>query len=214
MMTHVLAARIAHECLEMSGFVSAVARCAAVLAVVAVSACETPAPTPQYPEITFKHLDPIRLDVADIEYVQAYVPPQQAPNVEHLFPVRLSTVARRWADERIQVTGVTRVARVTLVNASVVETKLEKKTGLVGAFTTDQSERYDGTVEMRVEIVSSQGVVEAQARAVANRSRTVPEDITLNERDQVWFEMTEALMRDLDAELELTIRRYLARFVR
>ena len=198
----------------MTRFVAAAARCAAVLAVVAVSACETPTPTPKYPEITFRHLDPIRLDVAEVEYVQAYAPPQKAPNVEHLFPVRLSTVARRWAGERIVATGVTRVARVTLVNAAVVETALVKKTGIEGAFTTDQSERYDGAVEMRIEIVDSRGAVEAQARAVANRSRTVPEDITLNERDQVWFEMTEAMMRDLDRELELTILRHLAKFVR
>ena len=151
---------------------------------------------------------------AEVEYVQAYAPPQTAPNVEHLFPVRLSTVARRWAGERIEATGVTRVARVTLVDAAVVETALVKKKGIEGAFTTDQSERYDGAVEMRIEIVDSRGAVEAQARAVANRSRTVPEDITLNERDQVWFEMTEAMMRDLDKELELTIRRHLARWVR
>ncbi len=52
------------------------------------------------------------------------------------------------------------------------------------------------------------------ARAVAERLRTVPENITLNQREQVWFELTEDVMRDLDAELQRTILRYLARFVR
>ena len=74
--------------------------------------------------------------------------------------------------------------------------------------------RYDATAEMRVEIVTDAGVVEGRANAVATRSQTVPEDITLNQRDEIWFEMTEALMRDLDDQLVKNIHFHFGRWIR
>ena len=199
----------------MKPLYSTVSRCVALAAVaVMVAACETSSVQPHYPMITFSHLVPVNLDVAAVEYVDQYVPPQDAPNVEHLFPVSPSTVARRWAQDRLLATGVTRRARVVLVTASVTETPLAKTKGLTGTFTIDQVARYDATAEMRVEIVTDAGVVEGRAIAIATRSRTVPEDITLNQRDQIWFEMTEALMRDLDVELVNNVRLHLGRWVR
>ncbi|MFQ5785044.1 MAG: hypothetical protein ACE5H8_09500 [Alphaproteobacteria bacterium] len=188
-------------------------RSAAVVLVAGLAACQSP-PTPAFPEITFRHLQPIRLDVADIEYVETYKSPRAAPNVEHLFPVQLAPTVRRWVTERFDAVGITRRARVTLVNAAVTETSLKTKKGLSGLFYNDQAVRYDGTVEVRVEILDDRGLVTGHVRAAAKRSQTVAEDITLNERDEVWFTFTEELMKALDAELDKTIRTYLAPYVR
>ena len=100
------------------------------------------------------------------------------------------------------------------MNATVVGSALDTTQGIEGVFTIDQAARYDATVEIHIEIVNSQGVVEAQASAVAQRSRTAPEQITLNERDQLWFELTEAVMADLDRELVATIGKYLSKYVK
>ena len=118
------------------------------------------------------------------------------------------------AQDRLLATGVTRRARVVLVTASVTETPLAKTKGLTGTFTIDQVARYDATAEMRVEIVTDAGVVEGRANAIATRSQTVPEDITLNQRDEIWFEMAEALMRDLDDQLVKNIHLHFGRWIR
>ena len=189
--------------------------CTVLVVGLALSACQTPDPAPRYADITFSHLEPIKLDVGAIDYSQAYVPPAKIPNVEHLFPQRPSVVARRWAGERLEAVGaISRIARVTLVNASVIGSALDTTQGIKGVFTIDQAARYEATVEILMEIVNSQGVIEGRASAVAQRSTTAPEHINLNERDQIWFELTEAVMRDLDREMEATIRKYLAKFVR
>ena len=182
--------------------------------VVVVGACTLPNPEVRFPEITFGHVESIQLDVAGVEFVDRYAPPNAPPNVEHLFPVTPSAVARRWAADRLMAVGVTRLARVVLVNATVTETALQPSQGIKGLITTEQGERYDATIEVRIEIVDDRGAVEGQVRVVAERSRTVPENITLNQREQVWFELTEDVMRDLDSELQRTILRYLARYVR
>ncbi|MFP6744110.1 MAG: hypothetical protein VCB77_02845 [Alphaproteobacteria bacterium] len=193
---------------------SAAIRCFAVAAALVLAACETPDPTPRYPEITFTHKAPIRLDVHDIDYVQAYIPPSKLPNVEHLFPVRPAVVARRWAADRVVAVGLQGVARVTLVEAAVIESALETTSGLQGAFIEDQAARYDATVKIRIEIINSLGETEGRVEAVAKRSRTVPEGITLVEREQIWFELTEQVMRELDVELEHTIDRYFGDYIR
>jgi hypothetical protein len=48
--------------------------------------------------------------------------------------------------------------------------------------------------------------IQGNAKAEARRSLTVPEDSTLNEREEVWYRLTEQTMRDLDVQLEQTIR--------
>ena len=186
----------------------------AIILVAGLAACQTPPPKPQYPEITFSNLEPIHLDVARIEVVDDYVPPMRAPNVEQEFPVPIYSVARRWAHDRLRAVGTTGIARVVIKDASAIESDLRKTPGLKGAFTTDQATRYTARVQMAVEVRDDHGFKQASAEASATRSNTLPEDATLNQRDQLFFDMTEALMRSVDQELEKNIRTYMARFLR
>ena len=50
----------------------------------------------------------------------------------------------------------------------------------------------------------------AAVEAGVEHSITVPEDATLREREEAWFRLTEALMRDFDAELERALYQYMA----
>ena len=47
------------------------------------------------------------------------------------------------------------------------------------------------------DILDGSGDSRGYTRVEVQRTRTVPENLTLNERDQIFFEMTEALMSDL-----------------
>lgn len=171
-----------------------------------LAACSTPPPQNAFPDITFTHETPIRLDVGEITVEQAYKAPLTPPNVEHLFPVQLGQAAMRWARDRLVAAGSSRRARYIVREASVVETSLEQSGGLTGMFTTEQSERYDARVVVEMQIVAGDGRIEGSLTAKAERSRSVPEDISLNERERLWFQMTEDLMKELDAQLEQTIK--------
>ena len=179
----------------------------------ALAACETPPPRPTFPELTWTHLQPFSLDVAEIEITSDYAPPLAAPHVEHLFPTPPLRAAERWARDRLRAAGVQGRAVVIIADARVIETRLQGLGGLTGLFTTEQAERYDAAVEVVIEIRSDRGYLDGRVRARAERSLTVPEDLTLNEREQVWFELVEALMADLNAELEANIQEHLQRFL-
>lgn len=189
---------------------------AAVLVVVgvAVAACETPVSRPTFPEITFTHKPPIALDVARIEVVDTYTPPLAAPNVEHRVPNPPARSLARWAADRLKPAGASGTAVFTIVGASVVETPLEVKKGVAGAFVTEASERYDAVAEARLEIVDPGGQRRGFASARATRSRALAEDATLNERETLWHELVVALMADFDAEMAKNIRAYLSGWLR
>ncbi len=174
--------------------------------------CETqPAPR-QFAELRFGHLPPIRLTASEIQVVEQYRTNAASPHVEAEFPVQPATAAAQWARDRLQAAGGPNVVRVTILNGAVVEVPLKRTTGIKGAFTTDQSERYDATLELKVQILSSGGRELAAVSSRATRSRSVPENVTLAEREKIWFAITEAMMNDLNASLEEQIRLHFGRW--
>ena len=167
-----------------------------------------------FPQISFAHLQPISLDVARIEVENIYVSPATPPNVEHKFPASLAALAMNWALDRLNTSGSSKVVRLVVRQASVVEVPLQRSGGLKSIFTRDQSERYDGVIDISVEIRDEVGNSRATVETIVSRSQTVPENIPLNQREKVWFRMTEAMMSDLNAALEKQIRIHMKEWIR
>lgn len=179
-----------------------------------LSACELHPPTGDFPELTYGHLEPLRFDVGKVEVEQAYQPSSEPPNVELLFPVRPGEAAAKWGRDRLQAVGTTRRLRYIVREAPVKEVALETKGGLTGAMTTEQSERYEARLVVELEIYDDGGWKEASAMARVARSITVPENATLHERETTWYQLTEKLMNDMNAQLEDTLNRVFFRYLR
>ena len=183
------------------------------LLVVFLAACETPVATQTLPELTYGHLSTFTLDVADVHVAAKYLPPMKAPNVEHLFATPPGKALRRWAADRLKAGGRRGTARFLIINAAVTETRLKVDKSFTGAFTKQQSRRYDATVEVSLEILDDKGFRKGFANARVSRSRTLREDATINDRERMWFDLVEALMGDFNAELEKNIRQYLSGYL-
>jgi hypothetical protein len=182
----------------------------------ALTACETTPQPVRFPDLTYAHLGAIRLDVDRIDIASEYQAPLRAPNVDHLFPTPPERAMRRWAQDRLVAagSGTGRYARFVITDAKVTETDLPRTTGLTGAFTKDQSQRYDLSMSAAIEIREERGNYRTgYVTATTSRSRTVAEDITINEREKVWFDMLEQAMKELNAELERQIRANMTRFL-
>ncbi len=178
------------------------------LALILSGCAETPR-APSYADITFRHLPQIKLNVGEIKFVKEYSSPLRAPNVEHEMPVKIDASVERWVRERLVAGGTSSAyAVVTLKDASVVKRDLEKSKGLSGFFTNDQTEQYDFKVMVEVQVVSINGA-RAFAAASAEQSKTMPEDRTLLERDQMFYNKTEELMRNFNKEMEQNIYSFL-----
>src|SRR5690349_1077183 len=107
-------------------------------ALAALAACDTPPSRREYANLTFQDRPSIRLDVAQIEIVQAYKAPGQAPNVDHLFPQKPVDVATSWGRDVLRAVGQRGMATYTVLDASATETRLPRSTGMTQVFKKEQ----------------------------------------------------------------------------
>ena len=94
----------------------------------------------------------------------------------------------------------------------MVETALEKETGLTGLVTADQGHRYEATLVASLKAVDLNQQKSAETTVTVKRSTTVIEDATFNEREKVWYELTEKLMADFNAEMEKAVAQHMTLF--
>lgn len=173
-----------------------------------IAACAATTEPPKYPEIRFQDKPPIALTVETVELIDEYAPPLKLPNVEHEFPISPAEVASSWARDRLSAAGGSATARVSILEASVIERELETTKGVAGLVKDEQAQQYDATLNVRIEVMADDGA-RAFTSVKIERSRTVPESVTLNEREQIYYEMSKALGQDLDREMEKAIRQHL-----
>jgi len=181
------------------------------LALPLLAACTTPPEAPQFADITFEHRPDIEMDVADIVVDQAYQAPMQAPNVDHLFPIQPARALMNWGQDRLVAMGDDGVATYTVTDASAVVEDLGTDQSLSDYFTTEQAERYTLKMAVRLSVEHPDGT--GSIRVTGQRATTVQEGASVNDRERVWYEMTEKLMADMDEELETTLRQELGRYV-
>jgi hypothetical protein len=184
-----------------------------VFVIFSLASCQINSASQVFPELTFQHLKLLSLNVARLEIVSSYNQPMRPPNVDHLFHTQPASALSRWAKDRLHANGTNSFARFTIIEASVTETKLDKKKGIIGVFTKDQSERYYAVLEAKLEIFDDSGHSKGFAKARVTRSVTVSEDSSINQREQAWFNLTEKLVKDINAELEENILKYLSRWL-
>lgn len=171
-----------------------------------LAGCDTAPPPPLFPDIRFTDRPPIPLAVTSIEIRSTFQPQFHPPYVEHLFPESPQRAIDTWARDRLRAVGGEGIAVFTILNASVTETELPRTGGIKGEFTTQASERYDATVEARLEILDTRGFPVRTASATIRRSQSVLEGISPNDRDKSWYDMTRALTRDFDQQMTSEIR--------
>lgn len=186
----------------------------AVLVMGALGACQATVTRTIIPEFTFNHLPNLSLAVSRIEIIETYRSPLQPPNVEHLFPTPITAALRRWSDDRLEATGGSNIMSVIVEDASAVVEELETNKDLEALFTTEQAERVDARLKVKIEITDKNGAVLAYTNTEVVRSRTTPENVSLNERDQIYNDLTKALMNDFNSSQEQGIRRHFEPYLR
>ncbi|WP_448206064.1 hypothetical protein [Azospirillum sp. sgz302134] len=187
---------------------------AAGFAALALSACQSTPPRPAPRPIDFSNFGPIVLNAGSIDVVDAHRP-SGGTHVEQRAAVPPAEAVRRWASERLQAGGGPGRVRVTIRDASIIETQLAKTGGVKGYFTNDQAQRYDGRIEVEVSgEVPGETSFRGMTKATVTHSTTVPENISLADREATFQEITRRMMDDLNARLDAGIRKDLGAMVR
>jgi hypothetical protein len=183
-----------------------------VLIALMLAACASKQSQPS-PKLSLSRLTPIKLNVETIEVVTRYRAPMTPPYVDHRFPVPPELALQRWAHARLKATGSADTAKFIVIEASVTEEALPTTTGLMGAIKIEPATRYIATAKGDLEIRNSDGRRVGGARTTVSRTRTINEGATAEERDAVWFDLTETLISDFDATMEKAIRQHMSEWM-
>lgn len=177
----------------------------AFILLTALAACSSNFP-PAPAQISFKEQSQIQLAVSDIQVINNYKSPMQPPHIEHTMPTSPAKAVETWAADRLRAKGGSPlVARVVIRDASFTDTELPVKKGFSGWFNTEESNRFDGKLDVMIEIVRPDGYVEAYVTAKAAQSRTILENASAADRDRVFYEMVKQMMAEVGGELEKQI---------
>ena len=176
--------------------------------------CTNDVVDPVFPNISFTHRQPIKLEIGRVEIKNEYFSPSTHPNVEHEFPISPAKAVFQWVRGRLRPVGKNGSIIIIIRDASVIEVPLALKRGLKEVFTRQQSHRYDAVIDLRVEVRESDNSVQAIVQSVAKMSRTVPENLSIKAREEIWFKLTEEMMEDLDKSLQKLIYKHLKKWLR
>ncbi len=91
---------------------------------------------------------------------------------------------------------------------------LPRSSGLNAALKTEQSDRYDLAITVRLDAGNPISGKSGTVTETVTRSQTVPENMTLNQREAMLFNLLDAAMKDLNQRLEKSIPHYLAPLMR
>jgi hypothetical protein len=154
----------------------------------------------------YRHLTPIRLNVAEVEVVD---PAAGAVRVDEPAPLRPEQEMQRMAQERLMPTGTVGRARFIVERAEFRRERLPPAGGLTGLFAGDPGERLTVLLQSRLEVLSGEGervgFVETQAR----HQRTLPDGTSAAARRRAAEEAVRQAMQELNVEFEFQIRRAL-----
>jgi len=133
----------------------------AVVVLLGISARPMPAPAPSFADIRFTNERPMRFDAASVRAGQGLQAELSGHPRSSIFSrYRRNSPSRTGWHDRLVAAGSGRRVVVHLVDASVREIDLPKTPGLRGLFTTDQAQRYDGTIAVRIDLLDEHGVPE------------------------------------------------------
>lgn len=188
---------------------------AGACALVALTACQSAPPKPPAQPVSFAAFAPIVLDAAVVGVIDARRP--AAPGVvvvDDRVPTPPVEAVRLWAAQRLQSAGPAGRVQVTIRDAIITEVPLPRQGGVTGYFTNQQAQRYDGRME--VEVTGERPGATAfrgTTRAVVTASTTVPETISLADRERTLQDLIRRMADDLNARLDAGIRRDLGPMV-
>ena len=189
------------------------AAAALLAAAVVAGSCDAPPQRYESTPPSFAALPPLVFDLDRIEVVERPAAPHP-DDVDHLLPTSPATAIGIWVNDRLRARGSAGTLRVTVEEASARLTMLETDIEFEDIFTKEQAERLDVRLSVTMEAIDHNGEVNGSATAQASRSRTLPEGITLTERDRVYDRVVGALLHDYNASQEKAIRQYLALYLR
>jgi hypothetical protein len=176
------------------------------LIVTCITSCSTPPSRPNFVPLRFTSVPPIGLNVSKISFVNEYPLPGYAPHIENELVLPLDNMIKLWSQDRLKMIGRDGSLRITIKEASAIETRYQKDNSLTAKFKNSVSGEVAMKIVVTAEILDEDTSVLASVTSESDSSQTQLEDMTLSEREQMLYTMTVELLKRFDKKMEQSIR--------
>ncbi len=176
--------------------------------------------TPALSRIRYSNLPSLRLNVAEVQIVAAYVAPKITPNIEHKALTSPQDALKTWAKIHVRAAGEKGRAVLVIHDASITEKRLTPTGGLRGLWGARAwidkrpTARYHGHLRVTLKFLDSSGHIVATARASVRHSKNLMNDAKPGDQQLVWARLTEEMLRAVTKRLRREIDTHLAEYVR
>lgn len=163
-------------------------------AIVMLAACSTGAGMPQ-PKLTFQHLQPMGVDVRNVETDVA-----QGNSLKD-FAVSPAEAAHQYLESRFRADGTQGTLRAVMQEATVRHVFSPSKGGVKGFLDVGGHDVYDVKMVLRLDHLADDGHVIYGNTIRAQRQMNITEHASISEREQHQLEGMERLFADLDNQV-------------
>jgi hypothetical protein len=157
-----------------------------------IAACGS-TPEPVFEPLRYNYLPPIQLDVTAIDAVQRFIPSGVPPDVSNQDPVPPVEALKSMANDRLQAFGTANKAVFAIQDASL----------------TREGDTLNGSFAVSLVILDDNGTQLGFAEARVQNRRTGRFDAIR----PALYDMTQAMMSDMNVEFEYQIRRNLKQWL-
>ncbi len=180
-----------------------------IIALMLLATACTQTYVPEKPEIDVSGT-PYLLKVEKFSVVDEYIPSNVPPNVEKLADISPTDLIKKWANARIVAAGQTGYAELVIKDAHIIKKDLgKKKTGVEGYFAKEQTEEYNGGLEVELKVYDGKKTMPvATLHTSSKNTRTLREDANIIDHNKLYHEMSVELLRLIEPELERNIREH------
>ena len=179
-----------------------------------LAACTQVQPVPTLHAPDYAKYGTTRLDVNDIQVINDYIPPYHAPNVEHELYLPPYVAVRDWARDRFQAVGNVGVAKIHVLDASIVKRAMPVKDDLPGYFSDQVNAEYRLHVHVRLEIISPNFDNQPFADVEVSRVLQTTEGMTVAQRDSEFHAMIVSMLDQLNQLMTKSIADRLSNVVK
>lgn len=158
----------------------------------ALVACGEEPQAPSYPPLTYDYLEPLKLNVGQIDIDDSWAPRGASRQVEFLSPTHPRDALLRMARDRLVTGGSAGRASFVIEDASIIR-------GL---------NTYQGSLAVRLDIVDDAGTRLGQAIARVTQVRPAREESDAATRGTL-YAFTRDMMRDMNVEFEFQVKKTL-----
>jgi len=138
------------------------------------------------------------LNVGDVQIVNSYVPPYHAPNVEHELYLPPYVAVRDWAQSRFRAVGTDGVAKIEILDASIIKHDLPVRGGFGGWFGDQINAEYRLHIKVRTEVISPEYENLPFAEVEVTRTIQTTDNTTLAQRDAQLHDMVSSALDELN----------------